>query len=118
MKTIIKIVVALVVIVGCFNAGRAIMSEYRFEDAVHEALLFDPRMTDKEIVQMVMKTAGDYNVPIDPKDIAIRQQGPDVTVNMSYTQNVVVIPGVFEKEWTFTPSASTRLLVGKRREPS
>jgi hypothetical protein len=118
MKTIIKLIVALVVVFGCFNVGRELVKEYQFEDAVHEGLLFDPRMTDKEIFELVMKSASDHGIPIEQSGISIRQTGPDVRVDMSYTQSIVVIPGVFTKEWTFTPSASTRLLVGNRRQPS
>jgi hypothetical protein len=29
---------------------------------------------------------------------------------MSYTDTVVLVPGIFEREWTFNPSTSTRLL--------
>jgi hypothetical protein len=118
MKTIIKLAIAAVVLTGCFNVGRALVKEYQFEDAVHEALLFDPRMTDKEIIELVMRSAGEHSIPLDQKEISIRQTGPDVRVDMSYTQSIVVIPGVFSKEWTFNPSASTRLLVGNRRQPS
>jgi hypothetical protein len=75
-------------------------------------------MTDKEIVELVLRSAGEHGIPIDADGISIRQTGPDVRVYMSYTQSIVVLPGVFEKEWTFTPSASTRLLVGNRRQPS
>ena len=38
MKTIIKIVVALMLLVASVNAGRAVFNNYRFEDAVHESL--------------------------------------------------------------------------------
>lgn len=117
MKTIIKIALAFVVILGCFNVGRALVNQYYFEDAVHEALLFDPRMTDKEIVDVVMKAAADNNIPMEVQDIEINQVGGDIRVDMSYTTDVVVIPGVFSKSWTFTPSASTRILVGNRRRP-
>jgi hypothetical protein len=117
MKTIIKIAIAIVVVLGCVNVGRALMNEYRFEDQVHEALLFDPHMTDAEIVQEVMKAAAEYDIPIEPGDIHVRDVSGDVRVEMSYTTTVVVIPGVFEKEWTFTPSTSTRVLVGNRRKP-
>ncbi len=48
MKTIIKIVVAVLVLTVMFNAGRAAFNNYAFEDAVHEGLLFDPRATDDE----------------------------------------------------------------------
>ena len=116
MKTIIKIAIVVVVMLACFNVGRALLTEYQFEDAVHDALLFDPRMTDPEIVKMVLEVADKYGVPIDASGIAVSQQGPDVHIDMSYVVTVVVIPGVFEKEWNFQPSASTRLLVGTRRK--
>jgi hypothetical protein len=115
MKTIIKVVVAVLVVMTCFNASRALLNDSQFEDAVHETLLFDPRASDAEIVASVMKTAGQFDVPIDPEDIAIKQVGQDVIVNMSYTQKVVLVPGVFSRDWNFTPSASARILTGSRR---
>ena len=110
MKTIIKIVVSLFLITCMFNAGRAAVNNYSFEDAVHEGLLFEPNASDEKIVDMVMKLARDYDVPLDPNDIQIRSRGQDLSVNMSYTETVVLVPGVFEREWTFEPSTSTRLL--------
>ena len=115
MKTIIKIAVALFVVTACFNASRVALNNYSFEDAVHEGLLFDQRATDAEITDMVMKLANEYIIPIDPKDITVRQVGQDVIVDMSYTVNVVLVPGVFQRDWTFNPSTSTKMLVGGRR---
>ena len=115
IKTVIKIAISLAIIVGCFNVGRALLTEYQFEDKVHDALLFDPRMSEKEIVDTVMQIAADFEIPITPGDISSRMQGPDVHVDMSYTTDVVILPGIFSKSWTFTPSASTRILVGNRR---
>jgi hypothetical protein len=110
MKTIIKIVVALFLLVAMFNAGRAAFNNYAFEDAVHEGLLFDPNATDTEIVDMVMKLARDFDVPIEPSEIKITDRGMDLIVNMSYSDTVELVPGILEREWTFTPSTSTRLL--------
>ena len=116
MKTIIKIVVSVFVLVSMFNAGRAAFNNYAFEDAVHEGLLFDPSATDTEIVDMVMKLAREYDVPIEEADIKINSRGSDLIVNMSYTDTVALVPGIFEREWTFTPTTSTRLLTkGGRR---
>ena len=110
MKTIIKIVVSLFVLVSMFNAGRAAFNNYAFEDAVHEGLLFDPNATDTEIVDMVMKLSREYDVPMEPSDVKINSRGSDLVVNMSYTTTVALVPGILEREWTFTPSTSTRLL--------
>ena len=116
MKTIIKILIALVILTACFNAGRAALNNYQFEDAVHEGLVFDVRASDAQIVDMITKLAGPYDIPIAVEDIHIRQVGPEVQVNMSYTQKVVLVPGIFERNWTFTPSTSMRILTGSRRE--
>src|SRR5690242_10849353 len=118
MKTVIKLAISAVIFWGCFNVAAALLNEYRFEDKVHDALLFDARMTDAEIVKMVLQTAADYDIPITANQIGITQRGPDIVVDMTYTTDVKIIPGVFSWPWTFTPSASTKVLVGGRRRPS
>jgi len=116
MKTIIKILATLLVLTACFNASRAAMNNYQFQDAVHEGLLFDGRANDAEIVQMVTKLAAAYGIPLDPADIKIRQVGQDIHVDMSYTSSVELVPGFYARDWTFTPSTSTKMLTGTRRQ--
>ena len=115
MKTIIKIVLALAVLLACFNVGRAMFSNYQFEDAVHNALLFNPRANEQQIVDMVLKTATEYEIEVDPSDINVSTRGQDLTVNISYTMPVVVLPGLYSRDMTFTPTASTRFLPGASR---
>lgn len=110
MKTIIKIVLSLLFITAMFNGGRAAFNNYAFEDAVHEGLLFNPNASDVMIVDMVMKLAREYAIPMEAQNIKINSRGMDLIVNMSYTDTVVLVPGVYEREWTFTPSTSTRML--------
>jgi hypothetical protein len=116
MKTLIKLVVALLVVTASFNASRAALNNYQFEDAVHEGLLFDVRASDAEIIDMIIKLANPYDIPLKADNIHIRQVGSEVQVDMSYTKNVVFVPGVFKRDWTFTPSTSTRILTGVRRQ--
>jgi ABC-type glycerol-3-phosphate transport system substrate-binding protein len=116
MKTIIKILAAALILTACFNASRAALTDYQFQDAVHEGLVFDGLASDAEIANMVRKLAAAYEIPIADENIVIRQVGQDVHVDMSYTRNVVLVPGVFARDWTFTPSTSNRILVGQRRQ--
>ena len=115
MKLILKIVVALMLIAAAFNAARAALFSYQFQDAVHDQLVFDPRATDDQIVEGIMKIANQMGVPIDEKDITIRPVGLDLNVDMSYTTKVVLVPGVYSRDWTFTPSTSTRMLAVRPR---
>ena len=116
MTAIVKILIAVVLLTGCFNGSRAAFKNYQFEDAVHDGLLFDDRANDAEIVAMVTRIAAAHDVPINPRNIKIRQVGQVIHIDMSYTRNVVLVPRLFSKDWTFTPSTSTTLLVGNRRQ--
>jgi hypothetical protein len=115
MKTIIKLVVAGAILLASFNAGMASFNNYQFEDAVHEGLLFNPRASQADIVKMVLKTANEYRIPIDADGVDVSTVYTDVHVNMTYTTNVVLIPGVYATDWTFSPKASTRVLAGVGR---
>ncbi|MEO7157036.1 MAG: hypothetical protein ABI039_05720 [Vicinamibacterales bacterium] len=115
MKTIIKIVVALMFVSAAFNAARAALFSYQFQDAVHDQLVFNPRGTDAEIIDGIMKIANEMGVPIKEENITIRPVGLDLNVDMSYTTNVVLVPGVFSREWTFTPNTSTRMMTVRPR---
>ena len=115
MKTIIKLVIALLLLAACVNAGRALYRNYQFEDAVHDALLFNTRASEREIVDLVTKTAADYDVPIGADDISVQVVGSDVTVDMPYTEHVVPVPGVYAIDWTFTPTTTIRRLQGVGR---
>ncbi|HWI17755.1 MAG TPA: hypothetical protein VNT81_08410 [Vicinamibacterales bacterium] len=115
MKSLIKIVIGILVLVACANATRAAFSDYQFKDAVHEALLFDTRATPEEVVDTVMKLAAEYEIPLNAEDVSARMVGQDMRVDMTYTTNVVLVPGVFSRDWTFSPSTSVRRLAGTGR---
>lgn len=115
MKSLIKMAVGVALLVACFNAGNAALNNYRFEDAVHEGLLYDVKASDAEITDMVMKLADQYDVPLDRRDIRIQDVNQDVRIDISYTKDVVLLPGVYSRPWTFQPSTSARILTGQRR---
>lgn len=115
MKTIIKIVLALAVITAAFQASRASLANYQFEDAVHEALLFNPRASDQEIVEAVNSIALAQGIPVEPGNIGVRQVGPDLIVDISYETEIKLLPGIYSRNFTFKPSASTRMMPGVRR---
>jgi hypothetical protein len=64
---------------------------------------------------MVTKIAIEYQIPITEENIVTKQLGSDIVVEMSYTDTVPLLPGIYSRDWTFTPSTSTRMLVGNRR---
>jgi hypothetical protein len=115
MKTLIKIVATLVILVACFQAARYYLNNFQFEDAAQQRLLFETRASDTEIVNIVMRLANEYQLPLKADDISVRMVGQDRVVEMQYIENVPLLPGVFTYPWKFTPRTSTRMLSGISR---
>ena len=115
MKTIIKLVIAGVIITSCFQAARWSLNNFQFEDAVQQRLLFDARASEEEVVNIALKIANEYQIPLRESDISVQVLGQDRIVEMKYTAVVPLVPGVFTYPWTFTPRATTRLLTGPAR---
>jgi len=115
MKTIIKIVLALVVLTAAAQAGMASLTNYQFQDAIHESLLFDPRASEAEIIEMVVKLGSEHGLSVEAGNVTVREVGSDLIVSATYTREVNLLPGFYAREWTFNPSTSTRFLTKSRR---
>ncbi len=117
MKTIIKILIALAFLTAAFQAGMAALTNYQFEDAVHEALIFAPNSTDQQITDTVTELARNKGLPVGPENLTIKQVGPDLFVDITYETEVRLLPGIYSRNFRFNPHASTRLMPGIRRSP-
>jgi len=115
MKTVIKLLIALALLTAAFQGTRALLSNYQFEDAVQQALLFAPNSTDAEMTQQVLALADEYGLPVEADGITFSQRASDRTVEISYTVDVAFIPGIITQPIKFNPSASVRLLTQQRR---
>ena len=115
MKTLFKIVLAIVVITAAFQGARAALANYQFEDAVHEGLLFNPRASESEIIDMVLKTALEYDLPVEARNVTVREARQDLIVEITYTTQINLVPGVYAMDFTFHPNTSTKFFTGTRR---
>ena len=115
MTTIIKLVLAFALLTAAFQGARATMSNYQFEDAVGQVLLFTPNASDAEVTEKVLSLAEEYGLPVLAEDVTISQRAADRMVDISYTVEVAFLPGLITQPITFTPHASVRLLTPQRR---
>jgi hypothetical protein len=115
MKTLFKIVVTIAILTACFNAGRYYLNNFQFEDAAQQRLLFETKANDAEVVNIVMKIANEYQIPLKPDDISVRLVGQDRIVEMNYEEKVPLLPGIYSHTWKFTPRTSTKMLTGISR---
>jgi hypothetical protein len=122
-KTLIKIVIALIVLHGAFRIGNAYWNFYRFEDALLQLAQFGERRGDKLLCDDAMETALTYGLPLAPAGLVIyrgnnppyscdgrvtapsanRQPATQIRIEGSYLEQVQVLPGYFYP-WEFKPS--------------
>jgi hypothetical protein len=129
-KTLIKIVIALIVIHGAFRIGNAYWNFYRYEDALQQLGQFGERRTDRQLCDEAMSTAGTYGVPIAASGLTIRrganppfncEDGPSapqpggiaqaaaqMAIEGAYVEQVQVLPG-YLYPWEFKPNVKVWL---------
>jgi hypothetical protein len=114
MKTIIKLVVAAILLTATVQAGRAAIKHYTFVDALQEAMLFSGSRTQDEITARVLEIAGDYQIPLDPEALTVRRDPFLVVIDAPYTETVDLLPGVYKRNWDFETDVQVRLLEDTR----
>jgi hypothetical protein len=128
-KTLIKIVVALIVIHGAFRIGSAYWNFYRFEDALQQIAQFGERRSDRQLCDEAIESATLNGVPIGPGGLTIfrgnnppytcdggpsapqagpRQPATQIRIEGSYVEQVQVLPG-YPYPWEFKPSVKAWL---------
>ena len=100
MKTIIKLVVAALVVHATFRAGTVYLRYYNFRDDVHQIAQFAGRATDNELVNRVLEAAQQREVPIDPGVITVRRPPNHLLIDGTYSERIELLPRYFYP-WQF-----------------
>lgn len=114
MKTIFQIGVAFVLLTASVQGGRAAMKHYQFVDAIQEAMLFAGSRTEGQIADRVMQLAGDYEIPLEPANLAVERLPYQIVIDAPYTDTVNILPGVYSRTWDFETKVNVRLLEDTR----
>lgn len=114
MKTILQLVVALTLITGAVQGGRAAVKHYAFVDAIQEALLFASSRNEEQIAEKVLELANEHEIPLDPQQVTVERLPYQINIEAPYTDQVNLLPGVYTRTWDFETSVHVRLLEDTR----
>jgi hypothetical protein len=112
MKTIIKLVIAALVVHAAWRAGSVYLRYYQFKDNVQQAAQFSDRRPENELRERVMTLADEYEIPLAPAALRVRREENHTIVDATYTERVEVLPRYFYP-WDFTVNVNTFTYVGK-----
>jgi hypothetical protein len=103
MKTLLKVLIAAVILNATVRAAMAAWSYYQFKDAAQQTILFGGQSTPAELQESIVRRAGELGLPIGPEDVEVRRDGPRTVAEASYTQPVELFPRyTYPFEFTFT----------------
>ena len=95
MWTLIKLLIAGLILHGLFRLGMAYWEQYEFEDAVQRAVQFAEKAPPEEIRKSVLELAAEREIPLSPEAIAVQRRQRQITVEAAYERDVEVLPRYF-----------------------
>lgn len=101
MRTIVKLVIAGLILHAAYRVGTAYWDHYAFEDATRDAAQFSASSTERDIADKVIALAAEHDIPIEPEDLTIEKVPRRITIDGSYTRTIEVLPR-YSRPWDFT----------------
>ena len=95
MKTIIKLIIAALVLHATWRAGTVYLRYYQFKDDVTQVVQFGTRKTDSELRAEVLEAAKRREIVLDPEAVSVRRQNHYIVVDASYREQVELAPRCF-----------------------
>jgi hypothetical protein len=106
MKTVLKIVIALVFLNAVIRGADSLWSYYKFKDEAQRMLLFGSGSTTEELQAQILSAAADLEIPLAAERLSVRRDGRRSVAEASYTQRVEFFPNYpYPVEFSFVVEA-------------
>jgi hypothetical protein len=92
MKTLFKLVIAILVLNASVRGALAMWQYYQFKDAAQQIVLFSQRAEPEDIHADIVARATEMSVPVQPDDIKVSRDGQRTVAEGSYTRPVEFFP--------------------------
>jgi len=112
MKTIIKLVIAALIVHATWRAGNVYLRYYQFKDNIQQAAQFSSRRSESELHERVMTLAQQFEIPITPEAVHVKHTDNHTLVDATYTERIELLPRYFYP-WEFKVRVDTFVYVGK-----
>jgi hypothetical protein len=114
MKTLFKLLIAALVINATFQASRAYLANYQFEDDMQQAALFaGPRPNAAQVLNRVLEQAEERGIPLSKDDVEVTIDRANLNITATWSQEVQLVPGLYRRTFVFQPSVNARLLTAQ-----
>ena len=106
MKTLVKLLVAAVILNATVRLGLSTWQQYQFRDSVQQAILFGGKESTAQIKEQIIEEAGEQGVPLAAGDVTVERNGMLTTVEATYVDEIELFPRyVYPMTWSFKVDA-------------
>ena len=103
MKTILKLLLAALVINAAARGGMAAYRYYQFKDAAQQAVLFGNSESEEELQQIIIDRGLSLSLPVDADNVTVQRAAERTWADASYRQPIEFFPNQeYPVKWTFT----------------
>ena len=92
MKTLIKLIVAAIVLHATWRAGTAYWRYYQFKDGLQQTAQFSGNRSENELQNRAYELAKEYQIPIGPDHISVRRVENHTLIDASYEERIELFP--------------------------
>ena len=92
MKTVIKLIIAAVLVNAAFHGGSTFLKYYQFKDETQQMILFGQSETVATLTRQIVGEAMKRDVPLDADDVTVSREGSRTVAEVSYTENLELFP--------------------------
>ena len=95
MKTILKLLLAALVINGCIQGARSAWRHFQFTDAVEQEVRFGSSTTPSLLRQRLIQLAGENDITLAPDDVTVEKRRQETYVALTYTEGITLVPRLY-----------------------
>ena len=92
MKTLFKVVVAVLVLNACARGAWSVWTYLQFKDAAQQIVLLGGRATPEDLHAGILAKAEELQLPVNAEDFTVYREGVRTVAEGKYTQPVEFFP--------------------------
>ena len=92
MKTLIKLIVAALLVNAAYHGGSVFLKYYQFKDETQQMILFGQAQPVAQLTSQILGEAMKRDVPLDEDGLMVTREGARTLAEVNYTENVELFP--------------------------
>ena len=112
MKTLVKLLVAALIIHATWRAGTVYFRYYQFKDGVQQTAQFSGTRSENDLSNRVMELANQMQVPLDSERLRVRREDNHTLIDATYDERIELLPRYYYP-WQFRVNVDAFTIVPK-----